>query len=294
VGIWIHCQALRAEVLPFLGARVNRLTYHEKDIIYPIGDGLENKASGNSWIHGGMPFLFPFAGRVKLDGEDNKFSFAGHTALMPIHGFLHSAPFDILWQKDSASCLRVFPNELYFPFPSQVTFTYELSKDSLTAVAEIKNIGEQAMPLACGWHPYFQLPGKLEESEAHLTVTNDLIYAVNQGFADRPQQRQLGQVSIKENAFHNLILRGSGASLEIPEDGLRIDLLAELFPYTVLWGEASQTFFCVEPWMNLPNALHFDPGPFILEPGRVVQTTFRMKISRTSELNLKAPPTRIR
>lgn len=115
--------------------------------------------------------MTPWVNRVR----NGNYSFLGRNYQLPInepalgnaiHGLLARAPFEIKDKYTDAQCAKVVLSHHYqatesgypFPFLCELTYTfYETSE--LTIQIKVSNLGSTPMPFACGWHPYFTIPG---------------------------------------------------------------------------------------------------------------------------------------
>src|SRR2546423_893582 len=117
----------------------------------------------------GAPVLFPFPSRLR----NGRASFEGHDIEVDvpagqsnaIHGLVRRQS----WQVDRTAaegdaavvaCSVASDEEILrqFPFPFRLTLTFRLAGPRLRIEVEAQNVGEDAMPLGFGWHPYFRLP----------------------------------------------------------------------------------------------------------------------------------------
>jgi aldose 1-epimerase len=123
----------------------------------------------------GIPLLWPFANRLDEQAfyaNGVKYSFdtgLGNTGrgAIPIHGYLMNAK---EWTVVEAradqsgawitSRLEFHRHPSYiaqFPFAHVLTMTYRLSEGALEVRTRIENLSTDSMPVAIGYHPYFQL-----------------------------------------------------------------------------------------------------------------------------------------
>ena len=122
----------------------------------------------------GIPLLAPFANRLDetafyANGRKYNFDLAlGNVrGPIPIHGYLTDASdWKVLEAKADAngawitSRLDFYRNPQYmaqFPFAHTLTMTYRLSGGELEVRTRIDNLSREPMPVAIGFHPYFQL-----------------------------------------------------------------------------------------------------------------------------------------
>jgi len=129
----------------------------------------------------GVPLLFPYANRLDEQAfyaNGQKYTFdpgLGNTGrgAIPMHGYVTGATeWKTLEVKADAtgawitSRLDFYKNPNYmkqFPFANTVTMTYRLSDGALEVRTRIDNMSDQPMPVAVGFHPYFQLSDSSRE-----------------------------------------------------------------------------------------------------------------------------------
>jgi aldose 1-epimerase len=122
----------------------------------------------------GVPLLAPFANRLDepaFYANGRKYSFdmglGNVRGPIPIHGFLSGAKdWRLIEAKADAhaawvtSTLDVYRNPQWmkqFPFAHTITMTYRLQDGALEVRTRIDNLSTDPMPVAIGFHPYFQL-----------------------------------------------------------------------------------------------------------------------------------------
>jgi aldose 1-epimerase len=122
----------------------------------------------------GIPLLAPFANRLDEQAfyaNGRKYSFdmelGNVRGAIPMHGYLSGTT---MWKLVEAkadasgawvtSRLDFYRNPQYmkqFPFAHTLTMTYRLSDGVLEVRTRIDNLSTEPMPVAIGFHPYFQL-----------------------------------------------------------------------------------------------------------------------------------------
>jgi aldose 1-epimerase len=122
----------------------------------------------------GIPLLAPFANRLDeqafyANGRKYNFDMELGNVLgaIPIHGYLSGTN---MWKLVEAtadasgawvtSTLDFYRHPQYmkqFPFAHTLTMTYRLSDGALEVRTRIDNLSSEPMPVAIGFHPYFQL-----------------------------------------------------------------------------------------------------------------------------------------
>ncbi len=122
----------------------------------------------------GIPLLAPFANRLDepaFYANGKKYNFdlelGNVRGPIPIHGFLTNATDWALVEARAddraawVTCrLEFYRNPQYmqqFPFAHTITMTYRLENGTLEVRTRIDNASREPMPVAIGFHPYFQL-----------------------------------------------------------------------------------------------------------------------------------------
>jgi aldose 1-epimerase len=122
----------------------------------------------------GIPLLAPFANRLDQQAfyaNGKKYNFdmelGNVRGAIPIHGYLTGANgWKVVAARADASSawvtstLDFYRNPQYmkqFPFAHTLTMTYRLSEGVLEVRLRIDNLSDEPMPVALGFHPYFQL-----------------------------------------------------------------------------------------------------------------------------------------
>jgi len=128
----------------------------------------------------GIPFLAPFANRlddVAFYANGKKYNFdmelGNVRGPIPIHGFLTNATeWTLVEARANAKAawvtnkLEFYRNPQYmkqFPFAHTVTMTYRLEGGTLEVRTRLENLSAEPMPVAIGFHPYFQLTDSSRE-----------------------------------------------------------------------------------------------------------------------------------
>jgi aldose 1-epimerase len=135
----------------------------------------------------GVPLLWPYANRLDEQAfyaNGKKYSFdpgLGNTGTnpIPIHGFLTTAD---AWRvveakADAKSAWVTMKLEFFriprymkqFPFAHTLTMTYRLQDGALEVRTRIDSLSDEPIPVAIGFHPYFQLTDSSRE-EWRLSV----------------------------------------------------------------------------------------------------------------------------
>jgi aldose 1-epimerase len=243
--------------------------------------------------------LFPWPNRIR----DGQFSFGGQEYRLPrppgqahaSHGYARVWP----WTLDAAEAAddRAFCRASVtitgtanggWPFPAQLTVEYRLTDATLTLHAEATNIGDQAMPMGFGIHPWFPLPitsdGDRERCELRLPASaiwelDDLITTgqrrpVDDAFDARDWRALAG--TYLDDVYTELALDDAGwfaAEVRDPNSGRRIAVRSDrAFREHVVYAPPNRSVVCLEPYTCPTDAFNLqsrgiDAGVVILDPG---------------------------
>jgi aldose 1-epimerase len=128
----------------------------------------------------GIPILAPFANRLDEQAfyaNGKKYNFdmelGNVRGAIPIHGYLSGAnAWNVVEAKADGNAawvtskLDFYRNPQYmkqFPFAHTLTMTYRLQDGVLEVRTRIDNLSTEPMPVAIGFHPYFQLTDSVRD-----------------------------------------------------------------------------------------------------------------------------------
>jgi aldose 1-epimerase len=267
---------MEVEIVPSLGNRAIALRVRGENFLYvPSDDPTQLKANRHL---NGIPFLAPWANRMPdgfgANGKYYRFD-SGSAALrldqngIPIHGLLTASP---LWKvvecaTDEHSAhvtsrlqLWKYPEMMAnWPFAHEYEMTHRLADGALEVSITVVNLSAEAMPVAIGFHPYFQLPGvPIAESSAHIPVsqhveTDSRLVATGDL---RPVQFP-EQVSLRDHHFDDGFTGLTGAAFSVEGGGRRIDVrFGPKFQVGVVFAPAEQNYICFEPMTAITNGIN--------------------------------------
>lgn len=265
-------------ILAERGGLVSSLVIKGREILWMPSDFSHEDSS---WPGGGIPLCFPFAGRVWHKGQLYQYGLNDTAYTMPLHGFAYGER----WKKISASKTQAVielqdteRSRSIFPFAFQVQLSFTLNEQQLRVEFLIKHIKPMTaalkMPLALGFHPYFKVPfGKdlaldLDAKKYYPVTPTGTAgkVALTEDLGPRPW-------STKAPLLNSLILsdlQSSSAALKTnhTSDDIKINFGPEtVFHHIVVWTNRPEEFYCVEPWMSLPDAVAIPSGTKWLASG---------------------------
>lgn len=230
----------------------------------------ELDTEGLKGVHGGIPILFPFAGKCYHEGQADKWSPAANSIRsMPTHGFAKDADFLIRSIDQSGFEVEMIQNENdrnTYPFEYTFTVIYHFLELSLQISLVLENEGRIPIPWSAGLHPYFQVPWRkdLALTDHQLSIPAKKVYQYqNDGnmIKKNPSNDyfyRLSAPNLINNIFYETIEPKAEISLLSGEETLRVSEVGGAETGSrltfVSWTKPNAPYFCLEPWMSPPNS----------------------------------------
>jgi len=232
-------------------------------------------------VRGGNPILFPFVARHFVEGKKELWRDAGGTVRpMPQHGFARDARFSgVEGGPENSLRMRLVDSDntrAFYPFAFQFDVVVSLLAGSRLEVRfETTNTGNHPLPYYAGHHFYFALPHQ-ERADwtLHLSCAT---------WGRQSADGSIVREEAKEDALRlddpapidrfQIEPKDSKATLLNTRTGrqlvFELDHSGSVPWYAVTtWTEAADSdFYCIEPWLGLPNAIHHGEGLRHLAPG---------------------------
>ena len=272
----------RAEILPERGALLSSLMLvdrnsKEQDLLWMP---TTSEKDSSVWPAGGLPFLFPFAGRVWNKGELYKYELESGVFDMPLHGFSWAKGWELLSSNaDQATLILTASDDTLkiFPFMFALKMSIHLSQSKLRLVVDMAHLSSKdpknkKMPVAIGWHPYFKVA-----SAASVAISAKTVYPVTGiGGAGLPQPALdllgSGPWPLPNPLLSSVILSNlaNPTSKLSPAPTHEVAITAgpdSIMKHVVTWTNLPTQFHCIEPWMSLPDAVASQSGCQWLEAG---------------------------
>lgn len=302
------------KILPDAGGAIGAFAIDNIPVFKPVALPLDNGA----WPAGGMPFCFPFAGRVWHDGKVGKYQPAGASpgnavCEMPIHGFNAGTKWKVTGTKadtvtletsDSEATRAIYPWKFHCRLKYAVRATGAGSvtlevKVTIRCDALLPEAEGRSMPVAPGFHPYFAARHPGEKSEGFFSFAYDeavfpaleTVQVTSEGnagarklasdlFGDAAKSSKAGiSIPLHQESLHNLIFSGlSGREARIGKISLAWSKNSP-WQNLVCWAKPAAHFFCLEPWHALPDAVNRPRGTAELAPGDSIQFDLSVTVS---------------
>lgn len=217
-------------VLP-LGAMISSFKVGDVEVLFPDQNITTDKGKKR---RGGIPLLWPQAGPLTEESEEFK---------LPQHGFARDLEWEVVDVSDGSDevTLKLKSNEdtrNKFPYDFELIYKIKVTESNLRMELQITNNSENNLPMAPGFHPYFNIP-----------VNNKPNISTNiNGF--NPSEYDWKTSQVYEIPSETIISHSNG----------EIDIQASTEMKTmVIWSEPERDHVCFEPWTGDVNAL-LDPN----------------------------------
>lgn len=242
----------------------------------------------------GIPLLAPFANRLVITDDEGKpvepafyangqkYSFdmalGNVRGPVPIHGFLSSAKewrlVDARADARSAwvtTTLDFSRNPRWmkqFPFAHSITMTYRLQEGALEVRTRLDNLSAEPMPVAIGFHPYFQLTDSPRD-EWTLSLDARSRWRLSPALIPTGETEPIDQVygdpraiALQERAlddvFGDLIRDKDGRSaMSVRGKAQQIDVvLGPNYRAAVVYSPKASAFVALEPMVGITNSMN--------------------------------------
>ena len=227
---------------------------------------------------GRAPLLFPIIG-VLAGGS---YRIGSQTYQLPRHGFARGKLFAVDSTSPSSAAFTLSADEStlqVYPFLFELSIRFEITGNTLSVDALVRNQGDKDMPASFGYHPAFRWPlpfGQPRSSHFIQFETDEpapyrridsagLLEA--ERFATPITRRRLlltdalfeEDVLIFDQIKSRSVIYGS-------DQGPRIRVDFPDSPYLGIWTKPGAPFICIEPWHGITDPVGFS-GEFAEKPG---------------------------
>jgi aldose 1-epimerase len=301
---------VEVNIAPSIGNRAYEMKVHGGNILF-LGAADVAQLKEHPGLSG-IPFLAPWANRMADNGfwaNGKKYAFnstLGSVRVAPtgiaMHGMLSTSPeWEVTAVKSDKNAAWVtsrfefwkYPELMAnWPFAHEYEMTYKLSHGALEVITTVVNKSAEPMPLAIGYHPYYNLPGVArDEAVAHIpaktaVVTDERLVATGEMKPmDLPDPTPLKGRTL-DNGFTDLIRDAQGhAVFSVEGAGKKIEVTyGPKWQVAVVWEPARQNFICFEPMAGITNGVNLAhdgkyPAQQVLAPGATWTESFWIKTS---------------
>ena len=226
--------------------------------------------NGLRGVHGGIPILFPFAGKCFQNGESDKWNpSAESTVKMPMHGFAKDADFAVRSIDHAgfeAELIQTEQEKESYPFDYTLIVIFHFLELSLQISLILENEGRRPIPWSAGLHPYFQIPWRkdlsLSDHSLLIPAKNAYQYQNNGNLLKKAPAKEfsyrLDAPDLINSIFNQVTEPSTEISLVNGEERIRISEVGGATNGSrlsfVTWTKPDAPYYCVEPWMSPPNS----------------------------------------
>jgi aldose 1-epimerase len=268
-------------IAPSIGNMAYEFKVHGKNVLwFPFQSPAELR---DRPAFSGIPFLAPWANRLEGDyfwANGKKYLLRPDSGNIrrdahqkPIHGLLNFSPEWVLQSAaaDQHSAWTVSRLEFWkdptlmaqFPFAHTITMTYRLSRGVLEVETSIENLAAAPMPVAIGFHPYFQvLDAPRDRWKVHIAardhmILSDLLLPTGEFQVNDPSATRTLDGTTIDDVFTNLVRDASGrAHFWVEGKKERVSVIyGPKFNTAVVYAPA-RDFICFEPMSAITNAFN--------------------------------------
>jgi aldose 1-epimerase len=270
-------------ILPSVGNIAFEMTVKGQNVLYwPYISVEDFKARPGL---SGIPFLGPWIDRLDeqaffANGRKHAFDMqlGNIRGDMPSHGFVTTTDrWNVVEAKadtDSAwvtSRLEFYRQPMWmrqWPFAHTIEITHRLRDGVLEVETTIVNMSAEPMPIAIGFHPYFQLTDSPRDAwtlsvgaRTHWLLTSNKVPTGEtepiERFFPAPQAVPLGEYSL-DDVFTDLARDDRGrATISVTGKSQRLDIgLGPNYRAATVWSPKDRPFICIEPTAGIIDALN--------------------------------------
>jgi len=305
-------------IMPSRGNSAFRMTVKGKDVLRFPYASVEEYLKGGGRGMSGIPFLGPWANRLDetaFYANGKKYPFNMELGNVrpgqnnhPIHGFLTNATqWQVVEAKSDRNAAWVTSRlDFYrqpewmaqFPFAHTIEMTYRLQDGALEVLTKLNNLSTEPMPVAIGFHPYFQV-NDAPRDEWTFGIAARSEWLLNSDKVPTGEKRPIEQLLAKpqggtleaagnlDHVFGDLIRDGSGrATMWVKGKSERIDVVfGPNYKAVVVYAPGSQNkYICFEPMAGITNAMNMaQHGKYSelqsIPPGQTWQESFWVRPS---------------
>ncbi|MFO0747213.1 MAG: hypothetical protein U1F43_16340 [Myxococcota bacterium] len=247
--------AARATVAPARGGIVTGLAVDGRSILHMDAATLADPTKN---VRGGIPVLFPFAGRLPGD------VFARAGTRMKQHGFGRNLAWRVTAREADALSMALGDDDT-----TRAVFPWSFRADaSVRAVARgvrielaTTNLGTTPMPLSPGWHPYFVCPPAAKDAVA----------------SDLPGLAAGALDDLREHDFGLPAPADGMVDVALPDLGALRLSFAPSMRHVQVWTLPGSAFVCIEPFWGPAGTIDGDACQWV-EPGATAAVWMRIEL----------------
>ena len=296
--LFIHLKnddSFAATVVPSVGAMLHALTLKSNGEDINVIDSynpseITNDSPGNGFKGVKLspwPCRIP-DGKYKIAKKEFKLSrmFKDGTAL---HGLLFDRPFELVdeFANEEKACVLLRhgyeADDPGYPFTYQCEVKFILHPGRLLELeTKVLNLSEEEIPIADGWHPYFQLGGKVDDWEMNFPAMSMVEFdkrLIPTGhlvpFQKFNEPRKIGNIQMDNCFFVKVHEFKPVCTLHNPANNLSVHFFTNPgYSYLQIFIPPHRNSIAIENLSGAPDAFNNMMGLIRLQPGS--SRTFRV------------------
>ena len=270
-------------IVPTVGNIAVSMTVKGRELLWwPYASIADFKATPRM---SGVPFLAPWANRLDeqafyANGRRYPFdmTLGNVRGEIPIHGFVTTtdkwrvidakATTSAAWLTSRLEFFREPSWMKQWPFAHGIEMTYRLQDGVLEVALSIANMSAEAMPIAIGFHPYFQLTDSPRDewtiavgARTHWKLAANKVPTGDAEPIDRvfpnPRAAPLRDYDL-DDVFGDLERDSQGrATLSVSGKSQRVTVqFGRNYRSAVVWAPKGRPFICFEPMAGITDAIN--------------------------------------
>jgi len=284
---------LRASFAPGLSLVGSSLTHRGEELLGVRGGLAAWNQRGKTM---GIPLLHPWANRLSGWSYD----VAGrHVELprgasivrpeergLPIHGLLHGESDWTVTRATGTELQAEYdfaadgPRMRLFPFEHLIAVHAVLDPVGLQLTTTLTATGDDAVPVAFGYHPYLALPGaRRAEWNIECTVSQQLVLDSHSVPTGEVRREPVVTGPLGDRSFDNGYQSAHGAWLRVRGGGRTVDLrFLEGYTHAQLFAPLAEDVIAFEPMTAPADALRSGKALRTIAPGESFRASFRIDV----------------
>lgn len=234
--------------------------------------------------------LVPYANRI----ADGRFSFGGQSYQLPrnfgdhphsIHGFGWQRAWTAIETAETAATLvHDHGGDSGWPWPYRAQQQVALTPSQLSMSLSVTNVGDAAMPVGLGFHPYFLADAAttIQFEAGGLWLSTPDMLPDRQAAADAMGDWSRPAIVRGDTLVDNAYTGWSGTAIVQRGDGLRLTLRATGADFLHVYRPPHSADFCLEPVSHMPDAINRD-GMASLAPADTAKMTMTIAIDKIDQ-----------
>ncbi len=294
-----------ATIVPSVGAMLHELVVKVNGSDFNVIDSYEpsslSAGVAANWFKGVKLSPWPCRirnGKYRFGKKEYKIDkmFSDGTAL---HGLLFDQPFELVDEFENEEAASVIVRNGYeatdagYPFTYQCEIKYTLHPRRLLEVeTTVLNLSDEAIPIADGWHPYFQLGGKVNDWQMHFPAVSMLEFdekLIPTGllvpYNKFNEPKTIGKINLDNCFFLKIQEFKPVCTLHNPANNLSVHFYTNAsYSYLQVFIPPHRNSIAIENLSSPPDCFNNGMGLISLEPGNT--RTFRVFYQVEVEENL--------